>query len=285
MRKIGFTLCSSVLLIASLFTSAFAETTKCTSIKKLPATVNKSGVYCLTKSLSTTITAGSAVTIAASNVVLDLNGFSLDGSGAGMGTTANGIKAERQQNVTVKNGIVRGFYLGIYFADDSPYTTSRASVIEEIRADKNTFMGIFIQGKGSVIRNNIVSGTGGTTNTGSDAATVGIGTQGADTRVLGNDVTDLASVGAYAGAGIVVMDGAYCIVAGNRVSNITAAAELSVGIAIGDNVSGAVVSDNRLSGMKFGIYFDTATGTYMNNLVVDTITPYTGGTAAGGTNY
>lgn len=284
MRKIGFTLCSSVLLIASLFTSADAETTKCTSIKKLPAAINKSGVYCLTKNLSTTITAGSAITITSSNVVLDLNGFSLDGSGAGMGTTAIGIKAEQRQNVTVKNGIVRGFYLGIYFGDDSPYTTSRANVIEEVRADKNTYIGIFIKGEGCVIRNNIVSGTGGTTDTGADGAIGGIGTQGAGARVLGNDVTDVASVGTYVGFGIAVMDGANCIVAGNRVSNITAATGVAVGIGL-DNISGAVVSDNRLSGMKSGIYFNDATGTYMNNLVLDTITPYTGGTAAGGTNY
>jgi parallel beta-helix repeat protein len=285
MRKIIFTLFSSVLLIASLFTSANAETTKCTSIKKLPATINNSGVYCLTNSLSTTITTGSAITIAASNVVFDLNGFSLDGSSAGMGTTAFGISAEQRQNVTVKNGIVRGFLVGIYFGDDSPYTTSRANVIEEIRADKNTYVGIYIKGEGSVIRNNIVSGTGGTTVTGRDGETVGIGTQGANTRVLGNDVMDLASEGEYDGVGISVFDGTNCIVAGNRVSNITADPGVGAGIALGGNLSGVVVSDNRLSGMNSGIYFLDATGTYMNNLVLDTTTPYTGGTAAGGTNY
>ena len=285
MKKIGFTLFSTFLFVASVFTLAYAETVNCIPISKLPFTIKKPGAYCLKKNLSTIIPTGSAITINASNVVLDLNGRSLDGSGAGMGTTTVGIMAEKLQNVTVKNGIVRGFYIGIAFLDETPYATSRANVIEEIRADKNTFMGIFITGEGNVIRNNIVTGTGGTTNTESDAATVGIGTQGAGVRVLGNDVTNLASTGAYVGGGIVVMDGANCIVAGNRVSNITAATGETFGIALGDNVTGVVVSDNRLSGMKFGIYFDTATGTYMNNLVLDTITPYTGGTAAGGTNY
>jgi len=285
MTKIGFTLFSSVLLIASVFTSAHAETINCTAIAQLPYTIKKPGIFCLKSNLSTSISAGTAITIKASNVVLDLNGFRLDGSGAGMGTTACGIKAEKRQNVTVKNGIVRGFFVGIYFEDDSPYTTSRANVIEEIRADKNTLVGIHIKGEGSVIRNNIVSGTGGSTDTSSDGAIGGIGTQGAGARVLGNDVTDVDSVGAYAGYGIVVLDGGGCIVAGNRVSNITAATGETSGIAL-RRISGVVVSDNRLSGMKSGIHFDaSATGTYMNNLVLDTTTPYTGGTAAGATNY
>lgn len=285
MKKICFALFSSVLLIASLVFSAQAETVSCTKIVKVPYTIKKPGIFCLKKTLSTSIPTGSAITIAASNVVLDLNGFSLDGSGAGMGTTSFGITAEKQQNVTVKNGIVRGFYWGIAFGDESPYTTSRANVIEDIRADNNTFMAIFVAGEGSVIRNNIVSGTGGSTDTGSNYATGGIVAQGAGTRVLGNDVTDLASVGAYAGYGIVVLDGGGCIVAGNRVSNITAATGETSGIAVLRS-SGVVVSDNRLSGMKSGIYFEAdATGTYMNNLVQDTTTPYTGGTAAGGTNY
>ena len=288
MKRIVPFLLSLVLLVTSGLTPALAEMTKCTAITTVPITITVPGAYCLTRSFFTPITTGSAITINSNWVVLDLNGFILYGT-AGKGTNAYGIKVEKKQNVTVRNGIVRGFYVGVYFDDNSPYITSRANVIEEIRADQNTYVGIHTKGMGNVIRNNIVSGTGGTTVTTGDGATTGIGAQGTSARVLGNEVMDVASTGAYAGVGIVLMDGRNCIVADNRVSNITAASgQYAVGIALSSNLSNVVVTDNRLSGMKDGIYFGgtpVATGTYMNNLVRNATIRYTGGTAAGATNY
>lgn len=50
--------------------------------------------------------------------------------------------------------------------------------------------------------------------------------------------------------------------------------------------AGHLVSDNRLTNVARGIEFGGgATGAYMNNLVVGAGVPYSGGTAAGATNF
>src|SRR5262245_63933691 len=108
----------SVLLLALLAVTtnpvrARAETVNCTAVTALPAVIDSSGVYCLTGSLITSMTSGTAIDIQASNVVLDLNGFRLDGTSAGQATSAIGIHSGTAENITVRNGIVRGFSVGI----------------------------------------------------------------------------------------------------------------------------------------------------------------------------
>src|SRR5262245_47728812 len=92
---------------------ARGETVNCTPITSLPAVITVQGIYCLTGNLNTAITSGTAITIDANNVVLDLNGFKLGGLAAGPGTLAFGIRAVNRANITIKNGTVRGFFYGI----------------------------------------------------------------------------------------------------------------------------------------------------------------------------
>jgi parallel beta-helix repeat protein len=102
--------------------------------------------------------------------------------------------------------------------------------------------------------------------------------------VLNNDVTEVASDGAYSALGIILMDCANSVVSANRVGNVTEPGGSSFGIYVND-CTDALVSDNRISGVANGIVFETATGKYMNNMTMGVTTPYTGGTAAGSTNY
>src|SRR5450759_1739926 len=162
-----------------------AETVNCTAITTLPYTITTQGVYCLTGHLSTAIPSSNAIDIANNNVVLDLSGFKIGGLSAGLGTTAVGIYANQRQNITIKNGTVRGFWYGIYLSDTSLYTTSQGHVIEDIRADQNTTIGMVIMGNGNIIRNNQVVATGGTTAYGAvNASLYGIMAYGPGTRVL-----------------------------------------------------------------------------------------------------
>src|SRR6266571_814513 len=91
---------------------ARAETVNCTAITSLPAVITVQGIYCFTGDLATGITSGNAIDIQTNNVVLDLNGFKLGGLAAGPGTQASGIHAFDRQNLTIKNGTVRGFLTG-----------------------------------------------------------------------------------------------------------------------------------------------------------------------------
>jgi parallel beta-helix repeat protein len=124
-------------------------------ISSLPATISTQGTWCLNKDLSTIMTSGDAITIAANNVTLDCNHFKIGGLGAGMSTQANGIRAVYQRNVTVRNCNVRGFLRGVYI------TYYSGHVVENNRLEQNRLYGIWVWGSGSTIRNNFVVDTGG----------------------------------------------------------------------------------------------------------------------------
>ena len=112
------------------------------------------------------------------------------------------------------------------------YTNSAAHVIENLRADFNTFTGVEVNGTGNIVRGNQVVNTGGSTvSTNSYAITA----RGPGARVLNNDVIGTVAANSY---GIYV-----------------------------DTDADVTVSDNRLSRLGNGIFFTGASGSYMNDLV------------------
>ena len=127
-------------------TTARAETVNCTAITTIPTVISVQGVYCFTANLATSINTGIAIDIQTNNVVLDLNGFKLGGLSAGFGTAAHGIHALDRQNITIKNGTVRGFLKGIFLENVSQ---SQGHVVEAVRADQNTLVGIEVDGAGN----------------------------------------------------------------------------------------------------------------------------------------
>ena len=227
---------------------ARAETVHCTAITTLPAVITVQGVYCFTGDLATAITSGNAIEIQTNNVVLDLNSFKLGGLAAGPGTTAVGIRANNRQNLTIKNGTIRGFLRGILLTDSG---ASQGHVVEDIRADQNTFQGIQVQGAGTIVRNNQVVATGGTTLA---ASVFGIVVVGTGPRVLNNDVIDTVAQGTGTAWGILL-----------------------------SSVTGGLVVNNRITGADRGIEIQ-GTGKYRDTLTFDVTTPFTGGTAVGTNN-
>jgi hypothetical protein len=234
---------------------AQAETINCTAITAVPFTITAAGVYCLTQDIGTNLASGAAITIAANNVVLDLNGHRL-GNLAGRGTQALGIWASQQTNFTIKNGTVGGFLYGIYLGDSSPYTTSRGHVIEDLRADQNTYLAIQVAGRGNIVRNTRVVATGGSTAFGANVAAYGIVVDGPETRVLNNDV--IGTFGTGTGA--------------------------SVGIMVHDLGSNNLAVNNRITQALYGIYYFNGTGKFRDNLTSGVTYPFVGGTDAGNNN-
>ena len=81
-----------------------AKLEKRTPISSLPFSISTPGSYYLTANLS--VSQGNAITVAADNVSVDLNGFALSGSGAaGSGITVSGSR----RHIRISNGSVRGF--------------------------------------------------------------------------------------------------------------------------------------------------------------------------------
>ena len=204
---------------------AGAETTICTVISSLPYTISAQGSYCLDRNVSTAITSGAAITVNVNFVVLDLNGFKVGGGSAGPGTQTSGVLAVNRQNITVKNGNIRGFFRGVYLHDTSGgFTSSQGHLVEDIRADQNTFAGIVVEGRGNVVRNNQVVDTTGTTVNGPDSDIVGLQVAGPGSRVINNDATETVAVGAGVAYGIQVSSADGAVVENNRIGNSSLAA-------------------------------------------------------------
>lgn len=150
----------AILSLAPRVAQAAESYDNCTGfITSLPAVITTQGTWCLKQNLSTAITSGSAITIGNSNVTLDCNDFKIDGLAAGAGTAAKGIYANNKLNAIVRNCSVRGFYMGLFIGGDS----SGGHVIEDNRFDGNTYVGLRVDGDGSVVRRNRVLDTGGST--------------------------------------------------------------------------------------------------------------------------
>ncbi len=123
-------------------------------IDTVPATISTQGTWCLRHDLSTGITNGQAIEIAANNVTIDCNDFKLGGMAAGSVSNAIGIHALDRQNAVVRHCSIRGFLYGIYLSDDG-------ALVEDNRFDNNLAHGIVAVGEHNLIQRNRIYDTGG----------------------------------------------------------------------------------------------------------------------------
>jgi hypothetical protein len=266
----------ATLLFAFYVPNAIAQTPSCTQLipAGTPITISASGVYCLTGDLvmPSTFTSGQAINIFASHVVLDLNGHHVNGLAADINaTSAAGIYVASSKNVTVRNGRVSGFNVGVWALT----STENGVIVEQIRAYKNKTNGINTTGPGVILRDNIIDSTrvGVTCPVGGAAIQVNAG-DGA--TVSNNSIVDTGPCG---GAGIYV-HGISALVENNRVQNPTYRPD-SIGIAI---YGEALVVNNRLQNLWRGIFIYSGTIKYRDNLTIGVTYPYYGGGDAGNNN-
>jgi parallel beta-helix repeat protein len=134
---------------------ARAETTGCTTIDSLPATLAAPGHYCLATNLSVTGTGTTAITVSAPNVVLDCNDHRVLAATAG--SNAAGVHLEAPAiGAVVRNCRIEGFYYGI----SSAYSASaqpRSAQLLGNRISRSNLAGIFLYGSGNLIEGNIIS--------------------------------------------------------------------------------------------------------------------------------
>lgn len=186
-------------------------------ITSLPVVISTQGNWCLDRDLATAIATGAAVTISTNNVTLDCNGFKLGGLAAGNGSFARGIQGQDRLNITIRNCNIRGFYTGIQLTGQGS-----GHLVEHNRMDGNIQTAITLTGgDGSVIRDNMITDTGGSEN--SNFANV--------IQVTGNvDILDNLIAGAIPGTccaawgnttGISSSGGNAALIARNRIHGLT----------------------------------------------------------------
>lgn len=233
---------------------AHAETTNCTAIDALPYAIAAPGIYCLTADFDVNLAAGAAITIDSSHVVLDLNGHKI-ANGAGDATQAYGVYALNRTSLTVRNGTLIGFLIGVNIKDTSGgYATTQNCIVEDVRANFNKYQGLNVEGKMNVVRNNHVLYTYGTTLWGANVSAYGIRVVGPSPRVLNNEVSEVFKSGTGTAYGIFLVA-----------------------------VTNGFAYENRVAAVTNGIVFSGAsTGKYKDNLTSGVTTAFSGGTDAGG---
>ena len=279
-------LVKTFLILATSFTaSTQAETIDCTAITSLPAVISTQGNFCLTDKLSTSITSGNAIEITVNNVTLDLNENALGGLAGGTATTAVGIYVNQKKNITIKNGVIRGFRTGIQFDDVSPFSASTGNVIQGILADQNREFGIWMRGSGNTVKNSQIVNTGGAP-AAPDLNSRGIVMVGPGAKVRGNAVsgTFTNGTGSAFALGIVGSNADGILIHSNSVTNESLVTNTR-GIVLNNTSTGAILRNNDIVNMLIGINFtDGSTGKYFNNLTTGVTTPFSGGTPIGNNN-
>ena len=246
----------------------------CTAyVDVLPATLSTQGTWCLRANLATSATTGAAITIAATNVVLDCNHFTVDGSGAGAGTQAAGVLAQNRQAAVVRNCVLRGFYRGMQRAGN--HIEVRSS-----RVDAARFHGEFVAGDDVLVQDVAVLETGGSTAIGSAIGIYALGR--VDT--LGSFVAGTRATAGSGGnaIGIYYATGSSGSVRDNRVFGVTAdGAGATAGIKT-DSAGRVLLSRNHVvsaGGAGTGLLCegpDVASGSARDNAVAGFATGWSG---------
>jgi hypothetical protein len=250
-----------------------------TPIATLPYVVRAPGSYRLVATPLLRMAAGAAITIAADDVVLDLQGATLANT-AGAGNLAYGVFAAGRKNVTVQHGALRGFFTGVSLRAPSPYAAAQGLVVRDVRVLGSTYVGIRTEGRASTIVDCAAMDTGGSAVFGTDAEAFGILAVGPAAHVNRNTVTRTTPTGAGTAFGIALVQSPGGAVASNRVQD--AAAGEDVGIQI-ESSPGVSAYGNRLSNLRLGVVYATgSTGTFRSNDASDGVAvPYLGGTDGG----
>jgi hypothetical protein len=221
-------------------------------------TISAHGTYCLATDviMAASFTTGTAITINANYVTLDLNGHMVHGGAAGSATQAIGISAGARRGITVKNGHVWGFQYGVYLA--AAVATPAGNVVDGIHAERNTVVGIAVGGTNNIVRNCIVAYTGSSA---LDSNPRGILLNGHGARAVNNDVLSVRKLDAFA-TGIYSTEGRDTLIVGNRITDVRGFTGLAIHF---ENGSTGKFRDNLTSGIQTQPVFSGGTDAGNNN--------------------
>jgi parallel beta-helix repeat protein len=242
----------------------------------LPVTISRPGSYRLTGNLATSSRNISAIVVAADDVTVDLNGFTiactLSTTGIipvacqpGLGQGGVGVDAEDKDRIKVRNGSVRGM-------GSSGIVVGNGARVTDLHVSTNGGRGIDADGRGNMITGNAVEDNGGIGILAGASSTVSGNTARRNggngifasigSTVSGNAVEANDSNGIEASDGSTVIGNAARLNHGNgidagfgcTVSGNTAQGNDGDGIATqgGNTVSGNTVNGNDGFGLRLG---------------------------------
>ncbi|MFH1072641.1 MAG: NosD domain-containing protein [Nanoarchaeota archaeon] len=237
------------------------------TITSCPALITVPGDYQLGQSIGT---AGTCITINASNVVLDCKGYAIDGDDTG---TDYGVYNPGFDNVTVKNCKVTDFAIGIYYFNPGYNGADNGFIINNTATSNSEGIKLYWCGNNNVSNNNASDNTGTGivlawfSNQNNLRNNMALG-NGGDGMYLqdsgGNNLTNnVLNANAYKGVYIYSAYGS-----GNRLTNNTVKSNGETGIRIdfsgGNILTNNTVNSNALRGIELGA---SGGNTVLNNAV------------------
>ena len=145
----------ALLPVGSALAFETAQGVVATPITSVPFTISTSGNYFLASNLTSSAAAGAAITITASQVVLDLNGRTLSNSVAT--NFAYGVFVFNQQDVTVQNGDVDGFYIGVFLSPNSTDANVK-NTVDNVKLNGNGVGVMSLSGQSNWVKHCIIDG-------------------------------------------------------------------------------------------------------------------------------
>jgi parallel beta-helix repeat protein len=228
-----------------------------TKISSCPVTITAPGEYEVTRNL---ICAGTAITITASEVDLNLDGHTLSGSGGG-----DGIFVQSAANVSIRNGAVRGFFIGVELQRTVDCR------ITNVTASQNGDSGIVLdsEARANRVTRNTASGNGFagidleaafantvTDNTATQNGDRGINIRNSSGNIVARNTSDRN------GSGIDVDNDSH----GNTVARNSCTGNGDGGIRILDGPTQNTIQDNTVSGNFKGIWLALGAGAHQNTV-------------------
>jgi hypothetical protein len=116
-----------------------------TIIGSVPYTISNPGNYVLNTDLPYAGT-GTAITVNSNNVTIDFQGYQLKSSAPSSGVTITGIALTNVNNVTIKNGRLSAFVVGINIQGGIGHVVEKMRILSTYSPNENGPYGITITG-------------------------------------------------------------------------------------------------------------------------------------------
>lgn len=259
-----------------------------TPLSTFPAYITTSGTYCLTSNRIVNTPGSTAVVISASNVTLDFGGWAIHGpgwysdtvSGYGVSVTNNA------QNVTIQNGALTGFAVGIIMATNTGSNRTDGLLIDNMSIRAMGMAGVQVSLNSycdnCTIRDSDISNVDANriTTQGGFSGAYGIYFDRSNNITITNNViTGVHSRGPLPSYGIYLKGGNEADVEGNSVATVANSPTSDTGILFFSFRNGTALN-NRVSYFYRGIRFAYSPGgQHGGNTFYRVTIPITGGTA------
>ncbi len=225
----------------SIQTTAAYDASTCIPIKQadIPLIINQPGHYCLTEHI---VSADRAITITADDVTLNLNGHAIDGSANTADTTQDGITCNSSDNLTITNGSIYGYAIGIDLISGC-----KGTEISNMHIHHNYQYGIknVSSSHNLTILNNRINNIGSSTNSTNAYGIYALYTMGL--IISGNTIDSITASGTASAWGIQSVAALGGQILGNHISNLNVDTGDAYPI---EAISGVnlLIKDNNISG-------------------------------------